>query len=488
MAYCSGELVGALLRSGAHSYCEFKAVEALAVHARGQLLRQPGSRAEVFTSRNLAAADKRALMRCLTAVAGAAAVHPRGLEGVPAAPRPLPPPFAEGSASFEAALAAAGLSAEARAAVLHALALCDADVTCATGVAALQRCASFLLLESFTFTVVSCALTLPIDNPCSYMASLGRYGAPGAFLVPLYGSPELAQAFCRSAAVAGALYVLRRDVAALLLAPYDTREGRARAAVTGVRTRAGQTLRCAALAAGGAYLEALRPARAVRRTTTVRRCVAVMDAPLPLAGAAASASAEQAGPQPPHQLLALLPPGCLAATSPARPVRALQFGPAACVTPEDRWLLHLSTTTASNDDDEDAEAVLAPALRALVDCGPAGGAENEAAPGGTRPKLRSAVFFSAVNDDDDDDSDDDDAWLPANAARCAGPGAAADVDAAVRAAEKAFARLYPDLPFFAQPPEAPDVPDAAAAAASDDDEADAALLAQASALCEVDKV
>lgn len=31
------------------------------------------------------------------------------------------------------------------------------------------------------------------------MASLGRYGAPGAFLVPLYGASELPQAFCRTA-------------------------------------------------------------------------------------------------------------------------------------------------------------------------------------------------------------------------------------------------------------------------------------------------
>ena len=31
------------------------------------------------------------------------------------------------------------------------------------------------------------------------MSSLGRYTGAGAFLVPLYGSAELPQAFCRSA-------------------------------------------------------------------------------------------------------------------------------------------------------------------------------------------------------------------------------------------------------------------------------------------------
>ena len=55
----------------------------------------------------------------------------------------------------------------------------------------------------------------------------------GALLVPLYGAGELPQAFCRVAAVAGALYVLRRPLAAVLL-----RGGRC----VGVRTRGGQVL------------------------------------------------------------------------------------------------------------------------------------------------------------------------------------------------------------------------------------------------------
>jgi RAB protein geranylgeranyltransferase component A len=42
-----------------------------------------------------------------------------------------------------------------------------------------------------------------------HLQALGRYGAT-AFLVPMYGSGELSQAFCRSAAVFGATYLLRR--------------------------------------------------------------------------------------------------------------------------------------------------------------------------------------------------------------------------------------------------------------------------------------
>jgi len=47
-----------------------------------------------------------------------------------------------------------------------------------------------------------------------HLQALGRYGTT-ALLVPMYGSGELAQAFCRSAAVFGATYLLRRRPVAM---------------------------------------------------------------------------------------------------------------------------------------------------------------------------------------------------------------------------------------------------------------------------------
>lgn len=49
-----------------------------------------------------------------------------------------------------------------------------------------------------------------------HLQSLGRYGGT-AFLVPLYGTGELSQAFCRSAAVHGGTYLLRRAIKKVLL-------------------------------------------------------------------------------------------------------------------------------------------------------------------------------------------------------------------------------------------------------------------------------
>ncbi len=55
-----------------------------------------------------------------------------------------------------------------------------------------------------------------MEQLCTHMFALGRFGTT-AFLVPLYGSGELSQAFCRSAAVYGTTYLLRRSPTALVL-------------------------------------------------------------------------------------------------------------------------------------------------------------------------------------------------------------------------------------------------------------------------------
>lgn len=56
-----------------------------------------------------------------------------------------------------------------------------------------------------------------------HLQALGRYGTT-AFLVPLYGSGELSQAFCRSAAVFGATYLLRRAPLAIQVDRIDNND------------------------------------------------------------------------------------------------------------------------------------------------------------------------------------------------------------------------------------------------------------------------
>jgi len=88
------------------------------------------------------------------------------------------------------------LSARLRAIVRYALAweIDDSSSTLATGMATLRK----------------------------HLQALGRYGTT-AFLVPLYGSGELSQAFCRSAAVFGATYLLRRAPLAIQVEKFNDR-------------------------------------------------------------------------------------------------------------------------------------------------------------------------------------------------------------------------------------------------------------------------
>ena len=59
---------------------------------------------------------------------------------------------------------------------------------------------------------------------CRHLLSLGRYGGT-AFLFPMYGAGELSQSFCRSAAVHGATYLLRRPAKGLVSTSCKDREG-----------------------------------------------------------------------------------------------------------------------------------------------------------------------------------------------------------------------------------------------------------------------
>lgn len=76
--------------------------------------------------------------------------------------------------------------------VIHALALQTSSSTTTT------------TTSSSSSTTKTC-----MNELCRHMLALGRFGTT-AFLCIMYGSGELSQAFCRSAAVYGATYLLRR--------------------------------------------------------------------------------------------------------------------------------------------------------------------------------------------------------------------------------------------------------------------------------------
>jgi len=81
------------------------------------------------------------------------------------------------------------------------------------------------VIASPSTSLPSHGLAQNISNLTQHLQSLGRYGST-ALLTPVYGSGELSQAFCRSAAVFGATYLLRRRPCGInVLAKEDEADG-----------------------------------------------------------------------------------------------------------------------------------------------------------------------------------------------------------------------------------------------------------------------
>ncbi|KAL3132542.1 hypothetical protein ABBQ32_009082 [Trebouxia sp. C0010 RCD-2024] len=276
-----------------------------------------------------------------------------------------------------------------------------------------------------------------------YMSSVGRYGPnSGAILTPMYGCAELPQAFCRVAAVNGAVYVLRQPIHSLLLDP-ETRQ------CGGIQTDTGQVVRCSALAASASILQPLlhAPQSPAGRqqpvpddmgdtspTSSLSRAVCILDGPI-----------QEGEPQ----LLITIPPNTALLQNP-HAIRLIQVGPAAAVCPANRRLLYMSTpSTATASED------LSQALSALVDTSKVFGSVSASAIPASSPRTSAAAsdrgtdrqpeaLVVAFYNQQCQQKCDSSCRLPSNVACCLPPDGCLDVDSAFRHAKKAFRRLYPD--------------------------------------------
>lgn len=458
VAYGAGPLVQLLLGCGAQHYMEFKLVQGNHMLESGSgggggsgegdapvgggaettaaLRPVPATRAEVFRDRRLGPAQKRALMRFLSAAALALGSGGR-----------LAQAFAS-DAPFDSLLQSEGLDPQLRSLLLRGVLLQDGPEVGSDDDAGppLSAAGALALLRL-------------------HAGSAGRYGeGTGPFLTPLYGCGELPQAFCRVAAVAGGVQVLRAPLAGLTFDEHTWAVGR-------LELAGGQVLRCGALAGGAVALAELLATFAPDVCTTVTlRCVAVLDAPL--------LPDEQ-------QTMLVVPP--MAAGGAA--VRGLMLGASTAVCPRGRHLLYLWMAGGSagggvsgGGGECAAAAVLLPVLAQLADasqlrrqqeqreaagapslaqreqqqagappaaaCGGGGGGgggaglgEAAAAP---RPRVLWAAFFSqeATALQDPAAAAAARRW-PCNVALCPGPSASATFASAVEAAKAVYWQLFP---------------------------------------------
>lgn len=185
LLFSRSSMIDALVRSGVNRYLEFKCLQACFMLVDGVgLTLVPASKADVFRDKTLSLMQKRSLMKLFAAILGTAddAETPGA---APASPLPT-------AGSFDALLAGAKLGALAAAFTKHAIALDPSPAVDdeSSRERDLARCRQ-------------------------YAQSIGVYGST-PFLAPLYGAGELAQAYCRLAAVFGATFILQCGPLSLL--------------------------------------------------------------------------------------------------------------------------------------------------------------------------------------------------------------------------------------------------------------------------------
>jgi hypothetical protein len=266
LIYASGEAVEFLVKSGVSDYLEFKSLKGLYLlteeaksytTTRGRITvdkktisstgsgkmmsyRVPCSKGDVFRSKLLSPVDKRRIMKFLQLVAdygmaagagaGAAANSDGeieiddddnaadGLLGEDAIQSINERHLHRGRALSRPQNKATPSSAE-----MEALMRCVRENVSfsdfLTQVAKLPERLSAVVIYALALTPFGLSQYSTkdgLDDLVRHMAALGRFGDT-AFLVPMYGSGELSQAFCRSGAVYGSTYMLRRSPLAIVL-------------------------------------------------------------------------------------------------------------------------------------------------------------------------------------------------------------------------------------------------------------------------------
>lgn len=221
LIFASGVAVTCFLTSGVSDYLEFKSVEGLLWFQGGQLARVPCSKGDVFASQLLKPMDKRRLMKFLqvvmdygisqqysqaqhdneaTSLVNEATVQSLN-ERMLNQGRSLSRPQNKAVSTNDLEELIKEMESEDR----SLLSYLQEKHNLSPNLMTLVRYA--LALET---SLESTSLEQGMKSLCQHLQGLGKFGTT-AFLTPMYGSGEFSQAYCRSAAVHGGTYLLRRQ-------------------------------------------------------------------------------------------------------------------------------------------------------------------------------------------------------------------------------------------------------------------------------------
>ncbi|KAJ7717058.1 FAD/NAD-P-binding domain-containing protein [Mycena maculata] len=355
----NGPLIDALVASGVARYGGFRLIERICVYnPSGTIEPVPGSKEEIFKNKEISLVDKRRLMRFLM-FAAADFEDKKELEGHADSPFPV---FLKSVFS---------LNDEMTSAITYALAYC----------------------------LTPTDLTLPaLHRLRRYLRSAGRYGS-SPFLVGHYGSAgEIAQGFCRTAAVSGAVYILGRGVESIASsASVSPPKHIVRLADFP------EPFSCSLLISSASYSSpnatpipppesSAHPFSAASPNYAVARCIAIIDRALSIGAPAAPStdsdvepasapSDEDAAPPTPvlDTAVIVFPPSYLPGGSSAVAATVLLTGEGTMSCPRGKWILYIALPLPDFDSTAppDPQSLLKPYLDAVLALSPASDTDAE---------------------------------------------------------------------------------------------------------------
>ena len=265
-----------------------------------------------------------------------------------------------------------------------------------------------------------------------HLQALGRYGTT-AFLFPMYGSGELSQAFCRSAAVFGATYLLRRAPLAIQCSTLVDDDKDNTKTVEGVLLSGdtvdndvtetnNKVIKCSqvVLPVNALPAEYLPPSLKVQRT--VRR-ICILNGQI-----ISSESGEQ-------RHVVFIPPNTI---DNSYAIHGVLLDNSVSVTPKGCTLLHLTTTSAEGEDPADVVSILEKAQHAIMESH----SRDEC------PKELYHVSFSHECPVLSDNTEDDLRLLPKGVHVCGHTGQVLTADVAFEEAYKIFSTICPGVEFL----------------------------------------
>ncbi|PPQ66273.1 hypothetical protein CVT26_010957 [Gymnopilus dilepis] len=355
-----GPLISSLIMSGVAKYSGFRLLDSVSVYdASGRTRSVPGSKEDIFKSKDISLIEKRRLMRFLTFAAGDFAEQ-KEFEGKADIP------------FLQFLQSTFSLSQETSTVIAYSLAFCMSP-TEPTG-STLQR------LQR-------------------YLRSSGRYG-PSPFLVGHYGGiGDIAQGFCRASAVSGGVYILGRKITKLsrvqpITSPLDASPPPAEIDDEPtfnydlVLEDFPDTLQCNLVISSAAFVppdfndqtstlsrltEGSRP-----DVSCMARCIAIIDEPLSLKSSPSGPVQEEATEQADNSSSAesrgavdtgvlVFPPSTVSGGSTTHSCTVFINGEGSLATPKGKWLIYIGLPLQIQPDTSTTpETLIGPYLNTLM--------------------------------------------------------------------------------------------------------------------------